>query len=426
MPVSLGKLSTFAICARASVKRVWRNGVLTVIANDAFPFDYYPLTGKPRGLLIEEARTNLLTYSNGFSDAAWAATNATLAQNATGPDGAANSAWTMTDDATSGAHQTRQLIPVATLASGAIFTVSAWVKAGTLGSTALRVYDNTTANHYVTAVFDLSDSAAVQASQTSVGGSSGTITRTRIEHYDNGWKRLVLSGSGITVAANYSVSVFSAAAPTGNTFNSFGAPTYAGSGSTVVIYGAQVEANDTPSSYIATTTAAATRQADDITVPYASIAALLPECLVFAEWEIAHLTASANNTVLAVDGGNTNNQILIAADLGAGGGLSGKPYLRVRSGGTTVASFNLSSWPTQGNGTISRAAIGAKLDNYNGAVDGTLAGEDVSGAMPASLSNVRVGRASNGNWLNGWVRRFGVTPYRKTDWAVLQSSSQQA
>jgi len=45
--------------------------VLLSAANNVARFDHNPVTGESLGLLIEEQRTNLVTRSEEFNDAAW-------------------------------------------------------------------------------------------------------------------------------------------------------------------------------------------------------------------------------------------------------------------------------------------------------------------------------------------------------------------
>ncbi len=68
----------------------------TTAAVYSLPRDYNPTTGVALGVLAEEARTNLCLYSDDFTNAAWVKSNLTTAKTATGPDGAANSASTLT------------------------------------------------------------------------------------------------------------------------------------------------------------------------------------------------------------------------------------------------------------------------------------------------------------------------------------------
>ena len=56
----------------------------------------YDTSGNALGALIEEVRTNLCLQSNDFTNASWIKTTMTTAMTATGPDGTANSATTLT------------------------------------------------------------------------------------------------------------------------------------------------------------------------------------------------------------------------------------------------------------------------------------------------------------------------------------------
>jgi hypothetical protein len=72
------------------------DGLVKTAAIDEPRFEYDPTTLQPRGLLIEPSRTNLLLHSSDLTQAAWVPVGATIAMTATGPDGAANSATTVT------------------------------------------------------------------------------------------------------------------------------------------------------------------------------------------------------------------------------------------------------------------------------------------------------------------------------------------
>lgn len=85
-------------------------------------FDYDPVTHVAKGLLIEEARTNVVLQNRDLTAAAWTKTSCTAAKNQTGLDGAANSASSLT---ASGANAT--CLQVITLASSARYQ-SAYVK----------------------------------------------------------------------------------------------------------------------------------------------------------------------------------------------------------------------------------------------------------------------------------------------------------
>ena len=72
------------------------NGLIQTAAINAPRFEYDPTTLQPRGLLIEQESANILLHSSDLTQTAWVKVNATVAMTATGPDGAANSATTVT------------------------------------------------------------------------------------------------------------------------------------------------------------------------------------------------------------------------------------------------------------------------------------------------------------------------------------------
>ena len=51
---------------------VGSNGLIQTAASGAARFDHNPTTGESLGLLVEEARTNRVTYSEQFDNAGWA------------------------------------------------------------------------------------------------------------------------------------------------------------------------------------------------------------------------------------------------------------------------------------------------------------------------------------------------------------------
>jgi len=68
----------------------------TTAAVYSLPRNHNPTTGAALGVLVEEQRANLCLYSDDFTNAAWVKSNLTAAKTATGPDGVANSASTLT------------------------------------------------------------------------------------------------------------------------------------------------------------------------------------------------------------------------------------------------------------------------------------------------------------------------------------------
>jgi hypothetical protein len=98
-----GVLDSRITFTRASAGgRIGPTGLYESMGTGVPRFDYDPISLAPRGLLVEDARTNSLLYSADLTNAAWVAANATTAKDATGIDGIANSASTLTATATNG------------------------------------------------------------------------------------------------------------------------------------------------------------------------------------------------------------------------------------------------------------------------------------------------------------------------------------
>lgn len=212
------------------------NGLLQTASNDVPRFDYDPVTLAARGLLIEEQRTNLLTWSENFGDAAWGKTNVSVTTNAAfGPDGT-STADKLIESAVSGVH--RLSVNVA-LANNTTYTAYVYAKA------AERRYLGFKSGiaGQPEPVFDL---------------QTGTVASGVgfIESVGNGWYRCghtVASGTSTPYLAYWTIL-------TGTTF---AGETYTGDGTSgILLWGAQLEAGAFPTSYIPTTSATATRAAD--------------------------------------------------------------------------------------------------------------------------------------------------------------------
>lgn len=228
-------------------------------------FDYDPSTLAAKGLLIEGTRTNLVLQSSALTDAAWTAYQAAFTTDATlDPTGVAAQKLT----ATSGTTRQPQVYSTATVAitSGSQYTLSCYVKAGTLNYAAITLYGNVT-GHWVSAVFDLSTSATTTASQTAVGGTSGTLYSTFKQNVGNGWYRV---GITCSVARSAAMTIIELApAATGNTFavasGSINFGTAAGT-ENIYISAPQLELGAFATSYIPTVASSVTRAAETFAI----------------------------------------------------------------------------------------------------------------------------------------------------------------
>ena len=208
-------------------------------------FDYDPVTLAPKGLLIEEARTNLLTYSDQFDNAAWIKLNATVTANGTAsPDGTTN-ADKLVEDATNSVHIVYQ---GPAFAGSTTYTVSLFAKAAERSK--LDVFCNgisATATNLFEVTFDLSNGTFL--------ATQGTAT---ITPFGNGWYRCTVTNTYAVIGTSANIQL---------RLNNGTTTSYAGTpGFGMFLWGAGLEAGSFATSYIPTVASTVTRSADVATM----------------------------------------------------------------------------------------------------------------------------------------------------------------
>ena len=205
------------------------NGLLQTAATNVLRLQYNPITLAFNGLLIETASTNLILQSETFDNASWTKTNASATSNSVNAPTGTLLADTITASATDG-----NFSQTFTAVSGTVYTWSCFVRAGT--SNTVRFSCQATA-----AVFVVTFNLAT-ATTTTVSGT-GTASITAV---GNGWFRCVATAT----ATASGTGAFQIIVPT--------------NGQTAFLYGAQLEARSSASSYIVTVGSTVTRAADVI------------------------------------------------------------------------------------------------------------------------------------------------------------------
>lgn len=158
-----------------------------------------------------------------------------------------------------------------------------------------------------------------------------------------------------------------------------------------------------PTSYIATTTAAVTRNADALTIATSSFPYSLYEGTLYIEGAAPNAAVGVQQTLVSLDDASTNNSML---EYIQGGSL----YSFHNSGGTTQASIAFGSINTQ----FYRIAHGIILNNSNAALNGVIGTADTTCTMPAAATTLRLGSAYN---IQNpcWVRHIAYFPRRLVD-----------
>jgi hypothetical protein len=227
--------------------RVNRNRLIETVSANLPRFDYNSLTGECKGLLIEESRQNLVTYSDDYSNAIWTKLGVSVTTNATtAPDGTLT-ADLITENNVSRNHQLNY--STATLAANT-YTLSAFVKQG-VGNRNFRFggFGLNTANE--NPIFNISTGEVYLPSTTTL------FKRASITPYPNGWYRCTCT---IEYTGSTGVPVFA----TSNSSTNFGDATYNTDTTTsIYMWGAQVEVGAFPTSYIPTTSSTVTRSTDN-------------------------------------------------------------------------------------------------------------------------------------------------------------------
>jgi hypothetical protein len=200
--------------------------------------------GSCPNILLEPQRTNLALRSEEFDNASWSKTGASATANSTTSPSGVQNADTLTGDGILGLHRFGQIISVVNATN---YSFSVYAKKSTNNFIQLFTSDAAFGLN-VWANFDLNNG---------VVGTIGSSATARIENIGDGWYRCIVTGVAIlTTNAFYSIGIISSATASKAEVNTLT--------TSVFLWGAQFEAGAYPTSYIPTTSASVTRNADVI------------------------------------------------------------------------------------------------------------------------------------------------------------------
>ena len=352
-------------------------------------------SGVPRitnkGLLIEDTRNNVLLQSQTMATAPWIPFQSSVTADATvAPDGTITADKLVEDTTASSTHFHQQIVTL----TASVHTFSIYAKAAERTQTSIFVPTGAFADAtFRTALFDLTGAGTVLSVTASATAS--------IEALAGGWYRCILNvPATLAVAANIQYGLLVA-----------GNPTYTGNGTSgLFLWGAQVEAAATHSSYITTTTVTATRQAD---VANVSSPGVVYPLSLFVEFTRAVDTGLGAECYFNVDaGGNDRFRLNInSSDQGAS---------FANAGGVTQFSDQVAG--AIALDTVTKIAARVAANDARMARGGTLGTLDNTVTVPAAPTAIVFGADAGSNFGFGYVRRAAIFNTALTD-ASLQRAT---
>ena len=376
--------------------------VIQTAANNIARFDNDPVTGESKGLLVEESRTNTITYSQSFLSSIWTLNNSsttTYLNSTIAPDGTMNGHKIV---ALVSASNVNHLISYGlgnlTRTPGT-YTFSFYAKAGEVSKAVFstNIWIN---GGSVYAMFDLINLIT--------GGLTAGVTAT-ITSVGNGWCRCTATyTSSVTNSGSYAFgpSINLADGQQGN---------FAGDGySGIYVWGAQEETGAFATSYIPTTTAQVTRAADFASMTGTNFSSWYrqDEGTLYGELNFIGQTASGWAYPISVNDGNIYNTIAIR-----------RYYTLPVVFRLDIASGVIKSvTSTQSNNNIGiKIAGGYKTLNFGASFDGSVVTSDTTVITSPIVNRLDIGHASgSSNYFTGYIKRIAYYPKRLSN-TELQS-----
>jgi hypothetical protein len=398
-----GTLDPRVTVARAlnTATRVNSSGLIEIINANLPRFDYDPVTLAPKGLLIEESRTNLMLQSQAIDQSPWAVSQLNTTGTpayidvAASPDGTQN-ADKLIPNTVSTQHYAQQAI---TLADNTVYALTVYAKASEL--IAIRLSLGTKAGAFPGAYFNLSTGVVTNEVSSPVS--------TSITPVGNGWYRCTVVANSGTGGTTPQLRVWAISGV--NTIS------FAGNDSDgVLVWGAQVEAGAFATSYIPTTTTSLTRNADAVSMTGTN----------FSDWYNASEGAFVTwfDTVALRSGGTDSYTITIANDGTTNNVINLYAYAtsvfgQIKTGNVSQANVSGGGSPT--NNTVIKMAIGYAVNNIAVTANAATPTTDTSATIP-SVNQLGIGSRSGLTAINGHVYKLYYYPQRITN-AELQAFS---
>ena len=316
----------FDFTRASSATRFNKSGLIETMRTGVARIDY--LDSADGVLLLEPASTNLITYSEAFDNPYWTKSGSSVVSGFTSPDGT-NNAFKLVEDTSGGAHFITT--PITWAADNNTFSIYAksngrnWIRLNTNDSTGNNL-----------AWFNISNGT--------LGSKDAGIT-TSITLIADGWYRCSMTKTLTSFAGGATILIADAD----------GSSTYTGNGTSgIYIFGAQLEQQSYPTSYIPTSGSTVTRVAEEVCINSGNSEVFNDsEGVLFVNVNLG-VNQSASR-YFAISDGTNNNRIQLGR-----GSSAGSLSFFVRSNGSSTIGVIID----EGTGEILKLAVKYKSNDY--------------------------------------------------------------
>jgi len=388
----------------SSATRVNEKGLIEDVASGIPRIDYTTGFGS---WLLEPQRTNLITYSEDFTQNTWTGFNSTLVNsNIINPEGNTGASEYVCSNYT-GNNQYFRINPNTTYDNDVDYSYSMFVKYNTFQFCKLT-YANYTLIESFTAVFDIINGIVTATD------SSGTPqnTNANIQDFGNGWFRISISAS-ISSSAGDAMNFEFNKCPSGTpTFTFFGRTDQTTTtNDKIYIYGAQLEAGSYPTSYIVSNSGSTTTRSAE-TANNSGNADLFNDSEGVLYAEIAALADDLTFREISLSNGTTNERIEIRYSV-----TSNLMQGIVRANGSVVMSIFTTNYDIT---NLNKIAVKYKQNDFALWINGVKIGADITGNTPTGLKSLQFDGGSGTEDFYGKTKELAVFKEALTD-AELES-----
>jgi hypothetical protein len=383
----------FDFTRATTATRINSSGLIEEMAINVPRLEYPLIDGVVNGcpsLLLEPQSTNLIPYSEEFDNAAWSKFRSSISPNTSiSLDGTLN-ADKLIDTSVSGTHGMEDTI--SSISSGSKYTYSIFAKADEIKQVGLLLATQGR-------IFDLENGTILDEFIAAPDAS-------KIEDYGNGWYRC-----SITITLNATSVKTSIYLSKNNNI------TFTGDGTSgVYLWGAQLEEQSYPTSYIPTNGTAVTRAAETATGSGDASTFNDSEGVLMAEISALVNNGESRRISISHSAADTSNRVTLEVDE-----TTSTIKAFMSSGNVTVGSITVNNINQTNNNKI---ALLYKENTFEMHINGFLLGSDYTiASLPIELSRLQLEGANGSNDFYGKTKQLQYYNSALTDSELEQLTS---